>query len=146
MTNLTDQDIKDINETFAESVPLPEAPMSTHIDAYYKGFHVGFTIRSEKNDVIPAAKSAAVIEQLISTGYKPSWNVQTNDANTPQPIAQAVDLSIDGPAGQGGKCPVHGTPLVWKSGISRTTNNPYAFWSCPTLNADGSFCRAASKK
>ena len=141
---MTDQDIKNIDEIFQDS-KLPEAPMSTHIDAYFKGFHVGFTIRSEKNDVIPAAKSAAVIEQLIVTGYKPSWNVQTNDANIPQPTPQ-VDLSIDGPTGQGGTCPVHGTKLVWKSGTSRTTNKPYAFWSCPSLNADGSFCNAASKR
>jgi hypothetical protein len=44
MNNLIDRDlIETANETFGST--LPEAPLSIHIDAYYKGFHAGITIR-----------------------------------------------------------------------------------------------------
>jgi len=68
------------------------------------------------------------------------------EAQTVVPNVAPPDLSIDGEKGQGGKCPLHGSPLVWKTGTSKTTNKPYAFWSCPTLNPDGTFCRAAAQR
>lgn len=64
----------------------------------------------------------------------------------------AVDLSIDGAKGQGGTCPAHGTPLVWKeipAGVNKNTGAPYdAYfkWSCPTRNLDGSYCKLGSTK
>ncbi len=39
-------------------------------------------------------------------------------------------------------CGVHGSTKVWIEGTSKTTGKPYGFWSCPTKNADGSFCKA----
>jgi hypothetical protein len=39
-------------------------------------------------------------------------------------------------------CSVHGITKIWKEGNNKETGKPYAFWSCPTKNADGSFCRA----
>lgn len=65
------------------------------------------------------------------------------------------DLSIDGDKGQGGKCPVHGDLLVWKTGTYKTdrleapthkAGEVYGFWACPTKNADGSYCTAATKR
>lgn len=153
MTNLTDLNERELEQSLEErpEIGMTEAPMSTHVDAYYKGFHVGFTVRSEKNDTIPAAKTAAVIEQLIVHGYKPSWNEGTNTAHT----TKIPDLSINGDKGQGGTCPVHGTELIFKTGVYKTdrlekpthkAGDMYAFWSCPTLNADGSYCKAASQR
>lgn len=37
-------------------------------------------------------------------------------------------------------CGIHGVPMVWKTGVSKKTGKPYAFWSCSQRNADGSFC------
>lgn len=38
-------------------------------------------------------------------------------------------------------CGIHGNPMTWKTGISKKTNQPYAFWACSTRNADGSYCQ-----
>ena len=45
------------------------------------------------------------------------------------------------PPGQNPICGIHNTPMQWKTGVSNKTNKPYAFWSCPTRNPDGSFCQ-----
>jgi len=55
---------------------------------------------------------------------------------------QAEQAQPGTPEGEAPICTVHGTTKVWKTGVSKTTNKPYAFWSCPTLNADGSYCRS----
>ena len=44
------------------------------------------------------------------------------------------------------QCGIHGTPMVWKTGNSKTTGKPYAFWSCPTRNADNSYCSYKPEK
>jgi hypothetical protein len=127
---------------------LPEAPMSTHIDAYFKGFHVGFTIRSQDNTVIPVIKVRKVVENLIKEGYEPSWNTDTSQKHlTPAP--QSASVASQGPKesidpimnATAPVCGIHGVTMVWKEGISKKTNAPYAFYSCPERNADGSFCR-----
>jgi hypothetical protein len=41
-------------------------------------------------------------------------------------------------------CPVHGCAMVWREGVSKKSHKPYAFWSCPSKNADGSFCDEVS--
>lgn len=96
-------DFKDI--TIEEPVTT-EAPLSIHIDAYYKGFHSGITVRSMDNSVIPAKKIVAVIESLIGSGFKPSWNVETSKAHL-QP-----EMSVDVPAVQQDPCPKCGAALV----------------------------------
>lgn len=71
------------------------------------------------------------------------------DARTPAVVpstAPQIDLSIAGVDGTGGTCPIHGTPLVWKAGTSKTTGKAYGFWACPTKNADNSFCKGANKR
>lgn len=45
------------------------------------------------------------------------------------------------PPGTAPTCGIHGTVMEWKTGVSKTTNKPYAFWGCPSKNADGSFCK-----
>jgi len=37
-------------------------------------------------------------------------------------------------------CAVHGVTMKWRSGTSKTSGKPYAFWSCPEKNPDGSYC------
>lgn len=43
-------------------------------------------------------------------------------------------------------CGIHGTSMTWRTGVSQKTNKPYAFWACPTKNADGSFCTFKAPK
>lgn len=37
-------------------------------------------------------------------------------------------------------CGIHQAQATWKTGVSKKTGKPYAFWSCSERNADGSFC------
>jgi len=130
---------------------MNEASNITFIDLYYKGFHIGVTARGENeipsgDDLTKQAKEAKMaIDALQGLEFEPSWNKDTNKASQAStPVKSLPDLGIDGPQGQGGTCPVHGTALVWKTGTN--AKGQYAFWACPTKNADGSYCKAATKK
>lgn len=129
----------------AEEKPLPEAALSVHIDAYLRGFHTGITIRKNDNTVIPVSEIVQTITRLISSGFEPSWNKETTNGHLKAqitPMAQdVVDL-----VPVNATCPVHGTQMEWKTGVSKATGKPYAFWGCPTRNADGSYCRAGSQR
>ena len=157
MMGATSTDLRDLGENIKDRTPrdfdpqeveevlkpdLPEALSSTHIDSYYKGFHVGFTIRSEDNKSIPAARAKATIEELIKLEFMPSWNAATNDgwikpisdpimeatANHPTSPITAATVPPTAP-----QCGIHGTPMVLRKGKWGD------FWSCPAKNADGSF-------
>lgn len=149
--------IDSTKELETEDTKLPEAPMSTHIDAYFKGFHVGFTIRSNDNEMVPAVRVTKVVNTLIEKGYEPSWNTQTSKEHlNPTPVTPQVDSKpydssdpiMDATSGQPSAlpaqqiCPLHNTYFVLRQGISKTTNKPYSFYACPGKNPDGSFCRA----
>ena len=43
-------------------------------------------------------------------------------------------------ANEAPQCEVHSVPMVWKTGVSKKTNRPYAFYSCACKNPDGSWC------
>ena len=161
------------DQEFLEALPPtenPEAPQSGNVTGYFNGFSIQITCRDPKVELQPLVKKMSETATYMSSlGFLPSWNDQTNEAFRSKstngasipvspvlpPVANPTpmpDLTIDGDKGQGGVCPVHGTKLVWKTGISKTKKNadgsfkPYAFWSCPTLNADGSFCKAGSQR
>jgi hypothetical protein len=38
-------------------------------------------------------------------------------------------------------CGIHKVPMTWKTGVSKSTNKPYAFWACSERMPDGSFCK-----
>lgn len=38
-------------------------------------------------------------------------------------------------------CSLHKTKSEWKTGTSKTTNKPYAFWACPNKD-NGEYCHA----
>ena len=143
-----------ILEVLAET-QSPEARQSGNVTGYYKGHSIQITCRDPHIDLDPIiTKMKEAADKMASLGFLPSWNSLTNETlKTQTPVlplpveaTPAPDLMIDGDKGQGGVCLVHGTKLVWKTGTSKITNKPYAFWACPTLNADGSFCRSASPK
>ncbi len=102
---------QDVEESLKESTPvesLPEAPMSIHIDTYYKGFHSGISIRMSDNSVIPTKRIMTVIDSLILNGFQPSWNPETNNAHSsPQKVTGSQPVTP-----QLGSCPQCGSPLI----------------------------------
>ena len=112
---------------------MPEAPQSISVSAYYKGFKTIFTIRKENNKDVAVTQTTNLIDALISQGWKPSWNEQTNGA-----IKAPVKVDPNAPV-----CEIHNKPMTLKpAGISKTTNKAYpAFWACSERMPDGSFCR-----
>jgi hypothetical protein len=112
---------------------MAEAPQSIHVDAYYKGFHAGFTIRKESNKSVAVEQTQNLIEALVEQGWLPSWNAETNGH-----VTTPVKVDPNAPI-----CEVHNKPMTLKpAGVSKTTNKPYpAFWACSERMPDGSFCR-----
>jgi hypothetical protein len=69
----------------------------------------------------------SVYERLVARyGTKAEQYTKTNGIQTDGKVAPT--------------CGIHGQPMEWKSGNSKATGKPYAFWACNTRNADGSFC------
>lgn len=87
MSNNSDNwiDPKEVNEALAPD--LPEAPLSIHIDSYYKGFHAGIPIRMADNSIVPVSKIMTAIDSLIKSGFQPSWNTSTNEAHQTPPAS-----------------------------------------------------------
>lgn len=115
---------------------LPEAPAVANIKVWIKGYGVMFTVRGEKMlDVVQ--KATTLVYAAISHGWKNRWDDPPAPGNVilPQPTSP-----------QASTCGVHGTVMVWKTGVSKTSQKPYAFWACNTKNADGSFCQYRPEK
>ena len=89
---------------------LPEAPMSIHIDSYFKGFHVGTTIRMTDNTIVPVSRIMSVINGFMTNGFQPSWNIETNNAHS-TPV-QATTSQPVAPQTSVGACPKCGKPLI----------------------------------
>ena len=92
---------------------LPEAPMSIHIDSYFKGFHVGTTIRMKDNTIVPVSRIMTVINGFMTNGFQPSWNVETNNAHI-APV-QVVASQPTAPQTTLGNCPKCGAPMKMSS-------------------------------
>jgi hypothetical protein len=126
------EDITDTLDNF-NTPNMNEAPQSIHVDAYYKGFHAGFTIRKESNKSVAVTETTNLIDRLVEGGWKPSWNEQTN-GSVKAPVAVDPNAPV---------CEIHNKPMTLKpAGVSKTTNKPYpAFWACSERDATGGFCR-----
>lgn len=118
-----------------------EAPLSVHIDTYFKGFHAGITIRKEDNSKVPVESIKTAIECLISSGFEPSWNKTTSMKHLETKTSPASSGELVEPSQI--VCGVHGTPLTLiPAGVSKTSGRPYpSFYACQSLNADGSKCK-----
>jgi hypothetical protein len=121
-----------ISTVSSESEGLPESPNSVNIKVWIKGYGVQFTMRDNKmNNVVK--KVEYIIGLAEEKGWKSTWD--TNVPKTGNTVSQG-----------GGLCGIHGTPMVFKEGVSKKTGKPYAFWGCDTKNADGSFCSFKPQK
>lgn len=104
---------------------LPESPNSANIKVWIDGFGVMFTMRD--NQMSNVVKKVTTLIQLAKEkSWQPSWEVKILPKTTPTTATPV--------------CGVHGSTMEWKSGISKKTGKPYAFWSCPVRNNDGSWC------
>lgn len=58
-----------------------ESPQSVSFVGYYKGFSVTITKRDAEAKVLPLIDDAILaIDDMLSKGFKPSWNDETNKA------------------------------------------------------------------
>lgn len=128
---------KDVDETLAKAIPVeevPESPMSIHIDTYYKGFHAGITIRMMDNSVIPVSNIMKSVDSLIASGFKPSWNEDTNNVHWTAPVVPVAPVTpapVAQPAPGLGVCPKCGSPLK-----EAKTKAGLAFVKCSTNGWD----------
>jgi hypothetical protein len=136
---MNDIDPNEIEETLdkAEAMaekpktqPLPEAPASATVKVMStNGFSWLFTMRDEKASTL-LYKIKAMEAHFIEAGWTPVIESRggAKAEGTPQP------------AGEAPICAIHSKPMVWKSGVSKTTGRQYGFWACSEKLADGSFC------
>ena len=106
---------------------LPESPNSANIKVWIDGFGVMFTMRDNKMQNV-VKKVTTLIQLAQEKGWKHTWETGKTITLVPT-VSQA-----------GKNCGIHGSPMVFKEGVSKKSGKPYAFWACDTKNADGSFC------
>lgn len=107
----------DYTEPMATSY-MPEAPLSIHIDAYYKGFHTGVTIRKTDNSSIPVTSVISAIDSLIEKGFKPSWNEETNAKvnGNGKPVATEQVVTVAAQATPQHMCIMHNVIMKERQG------------------------------
>ena len=134
--------IKEISTTVSKKIGQP--------DFGSIGFSATITATVEENDDLDAAYAGNwgicmdeidKQEKLLPKNPVPSqvtppapyvdWTKKEVD-QTPDPIMDATAPT----------CGIHGVAMVWKpAGVSKKTGKAYpGFYSCPSRNADGSFC------
>ena len=137
---MDESDKEFINENVNENIKepavegLPESPASANIRFWIEDYSVQLTMRDmEVNPLVE--KITKMINIAKERGWKPTW-----DKGTPVTVPVAPVT----PQSQSLVCPVHGTVMVLKpAGVSKSTNKPYPpFWSCPSKNADGTYCKS----
>lgn len=111
-----DEHIDETGKYIENSVPSLsslEAPESLHIDAYYKGFHVGLTKRSATAQIKPYIDDAILaIDHMITKGFVPSWNSETNKSFTPEPVKATITREpVVQVETDENICPIHKVPM-----------------------------------
>ncbi len=115
---------------------LPDSPNSANIKVWINGFGVMFTMRDNKMKNV-VNKIETLIQIAQEKGWKNVW-----DSPTPVKPTIVATGATTGGQGQGSTqvCGIHNISMVWKSGISKKTGKPYAFWSCPSPAVNGIYC------
>lgn len=140
---MTQFDPRDVDEVLDQAIPLPsekiapgsEAPASATVHVWDKdNFGVLFTIR-DTNAKNLYVRMQELIQTLKNDGWKPDW--KTEGVSTPPPTQKPVVSQST--TSQAPLCGVHNVPMTWKTGVSKKTGRPYAFWSCGEMN-NGMYC------
>lgn len=119
---------KNMDESF------PKFQYSIFLDSARNGQLV---IRADSwEEFVQLKTQANEIIQFSTTPANPlAQGVTAPPVYQPQPAQQAINQGV------APMCQVHGIPMLWKTGTSRSTGKPYAFWSCSGKNQDGSYCK-----
>lgn len=132
--------IKLVVETVIEKHQLPEAPISITVEAFFQGFRILITRRSDEQSIIPQVPGiVTLIGKLVESGFEPSRTIY--QAGLPSPEGRESGKEKPVPI-----CGTHHTPMVWREGENRQTGKRYAFWACPERNPDGTFCKYKPEK
>ena len=124
-------DKADMIHTDSDTSELPESPASANVKVWIHDFGVMFTMRDNKMSNV-VAKIEKLIKIGVEKGWKPKW--------TDMPPVGVVTLPKPSGDVTNPVCGIHGTPMAWKTGVSKKSGKPYAFWSCATKNADNTWC------
>ncbi len=101
-----------------QSQPLPESPASLNVKFWADGYGVQLTMRA--TTVSEVLKQFQVILPFIkNAGYKEVWDKEPVTRVLPQEAPAQTQAPI---------CGIHGTPMTWKQGISKSSGKPYAFF------------------
>jgi len=133
---IQEKDIEEVFEDYKSPVKneLPESPASLNIKFWAEGYGVMLTMRDE--DV---SRLMSKFKYMLTVIKKEGWKNKWDEA----PVRVLPEAA---PARQAPICGVHGQPMTWKTGISKSSGKPYAFWSCSIKNADGTYCKYSPPK
>lgn len=143
---MTDFNPREVDEVLDEAYPKPsdklapgsEAPASATVHVWDKdNFGVLFTIR-DTNAKNLYVRMNGLIQTLKNDGWKPDWKNEGAGMSTMKQKS-IVSPSVENRQSEIPKCGVHGTLMNWKTGVSKKTGRPYAFWSCGEMN-NGMYC------
>jgi hypothetical protein len=117
-----------------EKTPLPEAPISITVMAYYAGFQVLITRRTGEQPIISQVPGiVTLVQKLVEAGFEPVREMT-------QPALPTTEKKDAGKEPPNPICQIHNVPMVWREGINKDQKH-YAFWACPQKNPDGTFCK-----
>ena len=91
----------------------PEAPISSTVRGYYKGYSVLLTKRDPNVKSLPLLEDAMkAIDWMDEHGFKPSWADDTNKKNGQQTLPAEPTKSF--------VCQTCGSDAEYKQGVSKT--------------------------
>lgn len=127
-----------VNETIVNAKPtatdLPEAPASATVKIKTPlGFNWLFTVREK--DVASLIHKMKFMEEAFNQANWSPENGFTKNGAASNTASNQPHNTAETPI-----CKYHGKPMTWKTGVSKKTNKPYAFWSCSEKLGDGSWC------
>ena len=122
-------------EAAAEKQPLPEAPISVTVMAFYEGFQILITRRTGEQPIVSQVPGiVALVQKLVEVGFEPI-------REAPQSALPTTEMKEAGKETPNPICQINKVSMVWREGVNNTTKKHYAFWACPKRNPDGSFCK-----
>jgi len=116
-----------------DTTELPEAPASATVKIKSpNGYEWLYTVRDTKAGEL-ITKMSFLERVFQSEGWTPlTQGYQKTSQKQPKP----ENLDPNAPI-----CSIHNRKMDWKTGVSKTSGKPYAFWSCSIKNPDGSWCQ-----
>ena len=116
----------------------------------YPKFQISQMLGDKSYQVVVRAETAEELQSAWeqTVGMRSQITLGKSKTQTSQTPPQTAPVASQTPP-QGAEpqpitdktCDICYNPMEWKTGVSKKTNKPYAFWGCSTRNQDGSFCK-----